>query len=433
MWNYPMETLPQAELQALQLEKLRKTVWRMYQNVPMYRERMQKMRVSPEDIQTLADLKKLPFMVKDDLRDNYPFGLFAVPNEDIVRVHASSGTTGKPTVVGYTKHDLDVWSECVARSIGCAGGTRNDTIQIAYGYGLFTGGLGLHDGATRIGMTVVPMSGGNTKRQIMLMKDFNATMLACTPSYALMLAETMHEAGIKMPNLRAGVFGAEPWTDDMRKRLESLMGIDALDIYGMADLMGPGIASECMEKNGMHIWEDFFLAEIIDPDTGEEVKDGEYGELVISAIDKEGFPVLRYRTRDITRFITQPCPCGRTHKRIARFRGRTDDMIVVKGVNVFPSQVETVLLRLADKGVAPHYMLVVDRVNNTDTLEVQVELDSTLVTDQVGELEKLQRLIAAELHQALLVSVHVRLMEPKSLPRSEGKIKRIIDKRNLFS
>ena len=433
MWNRPNETMDREALRSLQLERLQKTIHRVYQNVASYREKMQQKGLLPGDVKSLEDLRHLPFTIKDDLRDNYPFGLFAAPMGDIVRIHASSGTTGKPTVVGYTQNDINYWSECVARSLGCAGGERGDVVQIAYGYGLFTGGLGLHYGAEHMGATVVPVSGGNTQRQIMLMQDFGATILACTPSYAILMGETMREMGIDRSALkiRAGIFGAEPWTEQMRQRLEELWGIVALDIYGLSEIMGPGVAMECMEaKNGLHIWEDHFLPEIIDPDTEEVLPDGQMGELVITTITKEGLPIVRYKTHDITCIIPEPCVCGRTHRRIQRMRGRTDDMLIIRGVNVFPSQVETVLMNV--RGVASHYQLVVDRINNLDTLEVQVELMPELMGDRVSEIEGLQRELAHRIASALGVNATVRLVEPKTIQRSEGKSKRIIDNRKLY-
>lgn len=432
MFNPQVETMARSEIQALQLKRLQKTVERCYHNSRFYREKMDALSVKPEDIQTLDDVRRLPFTNKTDLRDNYPFGLFSAPMEEIVRVHASSGTTGKPTTVGYTKNDIDAWAECTARALGCAGGKKNDVVQISYGYGLFTGGLGLHYGAERLGATALPTSSGNTQRQIMLMQDFGTSILACTPSYALMLGETMRDMGIDTNKLRlrAGTFGAEPWTEGMRQQIEELMGIDALDIYGLSETMGPGVAIECKEeKHGLHIWEDQFLVEILDPETCEPVPDGEVGELVITTINKEGMPTLRYRTHDLTSIIPEPCSCGRTHRKIARLKGRTDDMFIVRGVNVFPSQVETVLTKV--KGVMPHYLIVVDRVHNSDTMEVQVELHPDAVSDTVKNIEGIRATLSKELQSYLGISAKVRLLPPKELERSEGKAKRVIDKRKF--
>jgi len=402
MWNRPVET-----------------VERVYKNVPVYRERMQAAGVQPSDIQSLKDLRLLPFTQKTDLRDNYPYGLFAAPQEEIVRIHASSGTTGKPIVAGYTQHDLGVWAEVVARCLGCAHVTREDTVQVAYGYGLFTGGLGLHGGVERIGAKVIPISAGNTKRQLMLMQDLGTTAVACTPSYALLMGETMRDTGTDFSKLklRVGLFGAEPWTEGMRKRIEELLHIDALDIYGLTETMGPGVAMECLEsKEGMHIWEDHFIAEILDPATGEPLPDGETGELCITTISKEGMPTIRYRTHDLTSFILEPCPCGRTHRRIRKLRGRTDDMLIIRGV----------------KGIAPRYLLVVDRVNNLDVLEVQVELSPELAFDEVRKIEALSHRVQRAIEQVLGLSIHMRLVEPGTIERSEGKSKHIVDKRQLF-
>ncbi len=432
VWNRPIELMQRADLEALQLERLQHTVRRVYQHVPVYRERMQARGISPEDIRSIADLRMLPFTQKTDLRDNYPYGLFAAPQEEIVRIHASSGTTGKPIVAGYTAHDVQVWSEVVARCLGCAGLTRKDTVQVSYGYGLFTGGLGLHYGVEKIGAKVVPTSAGNTKRQLMLMEDLGTTAIACTPSYALMLAEGLRDENFDMGRLalRIGIFGAEPWTEGMRDEIQRLLGIKALDIYGLTETIGPGVAMECLEaQSGLHMWEDHFMFEIIDPDTEEPLPDGEVGELVITTISKEGMPTLRYRTHDLTSVIPEPCPCGRTHRRIRRLRGRTDDMLIIRGVNVFPSQVEAAILGI--EGIAPRYLLVVDRINNMDVLEVQVELSPELVSDEVRKLEQLGRDVTRAIEQVLGVSVKVRLMNPGSIQRSEGKSQRTIDKRQL--
>lgn len=432
MFDPRVETMAQSELKALQLTRLQKTVARCYNNSSFYKKKMDEAGVKPEDIRTLDDLRRLPFTNKTDLRDNYPFGMFSAPMEEIVRVHASSGTTGKPTTVGYTKNDIEAWSGCTARALACAGAGKNDVVQVSYGYGLFTGGLGLHYGVERLGATVLPISSGNTQRQIMLMQDFGTSIVACTPSYALMLGETMRDMGVDRSKLRlkAGVFGAEPWTEGMRTQIEELMGIDALDIYGLSETMGPGVAIECREeKHGLHIWEDQFIVEILDPETCEPLPDGEVGELVITTINKEGIPTLRYRTHDLTCIIPEPCSCGRTHRRIARLKGRTDDMLIVRGVNVFPSQVETVLTRV--DGVVPHYLIVVDRKNNSDTMEVQVELHPDAVSDTVKNIESIRATLSKELQSYLGISAKVRLLPPKELERSEGKAKRVIDKRKF--
>ncbi|ABZ85100.1 phenylacetate-coa ligase [Heliomicrobium modesticaldum Ice1] len=429
IWNRPMETMARKELQALQLQRLKALVERVYHNVPAYREKMQAAGLTPRDVQSLEDLRRLPFTVKQDLRDHYPYGLFAAPMREIVRVHASSGTTGNPIVVGYTRRDLDTWSEVTARTLACAGADADAVVQVSYGYGLFTGGLGIHYGAEKIGATVVPMSGGNTQRQIKLMQDFGATILACTPSYALYLAEAIQEMKIPREKLRlkAGIFGAEPWTEEMRRELEYRLQIMAIDIYGLSEVIGPGVASECPVKNGLHIFEDHFIPEIIDPETEQPLPYGEKGELVFTTITKEGFPVIRYRTRDISVLHAEPCPCGRTHVRMEKVSGRSDDMIIIRGVNVFPSQVESVLLKLGL--TEPHYVLVVDRVGSLDTLEVWVEVSDKLFSDEVRNLEKIERTIQRELESLLGLTARVRLVEPKSIERSEGKAKRVIDRR----
>lgn len=427
----PVEVLDREKLQELQLERLRNTVDRLYRQVPFYRKKLDEIGYRPGDIRSLEDLRRLPFTAKDDLRDNYPFGLFAVPLRDIVRIHASSGTTGKPTVVGYTAGDLRTWADLVARTIVAAGGTKDDIVHVAYGYGLFTGGLGLHYGAELLGATVLPMSGGNTKRQVRLMVDFGSTILCCTPSYALNIAEVMEEMGISKDDikLKAGIFGAEPWSAEMRVQIEERLGLSAHDIYGLSELVGPGVSIECQEKNGLHIFEDCFIPEIIDPATGEVLPPGEKGELVLTNINKEGMSLLRYRTRDISRIIAEPCPCGRTHVRMERVTGRTDDMLIIRGVNVFPSQVEAVLMQIP--GLSPHYQLVVDRVGSLDVLEVQVEVSPEIFSDEIKQLESLQQRIADEIQSYLGIGVKVRLMEPRSIQRSEGKAVRVIDKRKI--
>jgi len=427
----PVEVLEREELEKLQLKRLQETVDRLYQKVPFYRKKLDEAGFRPGDIKSLDDLKKLPFTTKDDLRDNYPFGLFAVPMRDIVRIHASSGTTGKPTVVGYTANDIRTWADLVARTIVAAGGTPDDIVHVAYGYGLFTGGLGLHYGAEMLGATALPMSGGNTKRQIRMMVDFGSTILCCTPSYALNIAEVMREMGVTLDDikLKSGILGAEPWSDEMRVQIEEALRISAHDIYGLSEVVGPGVSIECAEKRGLHVFEDCFIPEIIDPSTGEVLPPGQKGELVFTNINKEGLALLRYRTRDISSLETSPCPCGRTHVRMSRITGRTDDMLIIRGVNVFPSQVEAVLMQIP--GLSPHYQLVVDRVENLDVLEVQVEVSPEIFSDEIKRLEELEARIRDEVQSYLGVSVKVRLMEPRSIQRSEGKAVRVIDKRKI--
>ncbi|NLX00981.1 MAG: phenylacetate--CoA ligase [Syntrophomonadaceae bacterium] len=430
-WDKEKECMPRKELEELQLRRLKETVYRVYAFVPAYKEKMDQAGIKPEDIKSLKDLQKLPFTTKQDLRDNYPFGLFALPMSEVVRIHSSSGTTGKPTVVGYSKKDIDTWSELMARALTSAGATRYSVIQNAYGYGLFTGGLGVHYGAEKIAASVIPSSGGNTKRQIMLMQDFGTTVLTCTPSYALFMSEVMREMGIE-PNdlkLKAGIFGAEPWSENMRREIENKLEIDAYDIYGLSEIIGPGVAIECPNKQGLHIAEDHFLAEIIDPINEEVLEDGNQGELVITTISKEALPIIRYRTRDLTSLDKNICDCGRTHVRMQKVLGRSDDMVIIRGVNVFPSMVESVLLNIP--GVEPHYLLIVDRKGNLDQLEVQVEVSEQLFSDEVRKLEELGAIIAKEMESALGVNARIRLVEPKSIERSEGKAKRVIDKRNI--
>ncbi|MDL2225330.1 phenylacetate--CoA ligase [Eubacteriales bacterium OttesenSCG-928-M02] len=433
IWNEQYECMERGELSALQLSRLQDMVTRAYHNVPLYKEKMDAMGVIPEDIKTLDDIRRLPFTVKDDLRENYPFGLFAVPQEEIVRIHASSGTTGKPTVVGYTKEDLDIWSEVMARTLTSGGVTKNSVVQVSFGYGLFTGGLGAHYGVEAVGASVVPTSAGNTKRQLMLMEDFGVECLCCTPSYALFLSEAMDELGVDKSklNLKYGVFGAEPWTAEMRQKVEDGLGIRSTDIYGLSEIIGPGVSFECEVQNGMHINEDHFLAEIIDPDTLEVLPYGEEGELVITTITKTGQPLIRYRTRDITRLTIAPCACGRTFVKMDKVVGRSDDMLIIRGVNVFPSQIEAVLMGMGN--VTPHYQLVVDRVDNLDTLEVWVEMGPDMVSDTVRNIERIQRTIEGEIRSTLNVGVKVRLVEPKTIARSEGKAVRTIDNRQMNS
>ncbi len=431
-FNEEFETLPRPALEALQLKRLRDVLERVYTSVPFYRLSFDKAGIRPSDVNSLQDLQRLPFTTKQDMRDSYPYGLFAAPMEEIVRIHASSGTTGKPTVVGYTKKDIDTWADLMARTLVTAGAHKGDIIHNAYGYGLFTGGLGVHNGAERLGASVIPISGGNTIRQLMIMQDFGSTVLTCTPSYSLFMAEEAREAGIDFSKLklRIGIFGAEPWSDAMRAEIEAKLNLTALDIYGLSEIMGPGVAMECFEgKNGLHIWEDHFIPEIIDPDTGERVKEGERGELVITTITKQGIPLIRYRTRDISSLNYEQCICGRTHARLARMSGRSDDMLIIRGVNVFPSQIESILVRI--EGVEPHYLLVVDRRDNLDTLEVQVEVDERIFSDEIKVLQALGRLIEKEIKDMLGVTCTVKLVEPKTIQRSEGKSKRVIDNRKL--
>ena len=426
----PMEAAPLHEIRALQSYRLSRTVRRVYENVPFYRKKFDELGIKPDDIKSVDDLPKLPFTYKQDLRDNYPYGLFAAPMDEVVRIHASSGTTGKQTVVGYTQNDLDMWAECAGRALTAAGGDSSDFVHVSYGYGLFTGGLGLHDGAGRIGASVIPASTGNTRRQLQIFKDFHSTILCCTPSYALFLGEARRDAGIPLSeiSLKAGVFGAEPWTDEMRRKIEELLGIRAYDIYGLSEITGPGVAYECSEQTGMHINEDFFIAEIIDPETGEVLPEGEKGELVFTTITKEALPLTRYRTRDITMLTREPCSCGRSFVKMKKVMGRSDDMLIIRGINVFPSQVEAVLLEL---GMQPHYMLVVDRVNNLDTLEIQVEMDEGMQIDAVRMIEQKENQIAKAVESTLNITAKIRLVSPKTIERSEGKAKRVIDKRSL--
>ena len=429
-FNEEFETLPRPALEALQLKRLQQVLERVYRNVPFYKESFDRAGIRPGDVKSLADLRRLPFTTKQDMRNSYPYGLFAAPMEEIVRIHASSGTTGKPTVVGYTSRDISNWSDLMARSFVAAGAHRGDIIHNAYGYGLFTGGLGAHYGAERLGASVIPISGGNTKRQIMIMQDFGSTVLTCTPSYSLFMAEEAKTEGVDFKNLklRVGIFGAEPWSEAMRREIEAKLNLDAIDIYGLSEIMGPGVAIECIEaKSGLHIWEDHFLPEIIDPESGEVLPEGEQGELVITTITKEGIPLIRYRTRDITSLTYAPCVCGRTHARLARMSGRSDDMLIIRGVNVFPSQIESILVRI--EGVEPHYLLIVDREENLDTLEVQVEVGEELFSDEIKVLQSLAKRIEKEIKENLGVTSRVKLVEPKTIQRSEGKAKRVIDNR----
>lgn len=431
-WNEQIETAPRSELEALQSYRLSRTVRRVYENVPFYKELFDCHGVSPADIRTVQDLSKLPFTVKQDLRDTYPYGLFATDLENVVRIHASSGTTGKQTVVGYTQNDIDVWSECAARALAAAGGKAKDFVHVSYGYGLFTGGMGLHYGAEKMKATAIPASVGNTRRQITIMQDFGSSILCCTPSYALYLGESIEEMGIDKSTLKlkAGIFGAEPWTEEMRREIEKKLGIKAYDIYGLSEVMGPGVSFECECQNGMHINEDHFIPEIIDPETGEVLPDGEQGELVFTCITKEALPLIRYRTKDIVRLSKEKCACGRTLVKMSKVLGRSDDMLIIRGVNVFPSQVESVLLEI--EGVTANYLLIVDRVNNLDTLEIQVEMSPDMPFDAVRMIEEKESEIKAKVDSLLGISAKVRIVSPKTIARSEGKAKRVIDNRNSY-
>jgi phenylacetate-CoA ligase len=426
------ETMPREDLETIILRRLKTTIDRIYSNVPFYRLKFEENGITPDDIRSLEDLQRIPFTTKEDLRDNYPYGMFAVPMDNVVRIHASSGTTGQPTVVGYTARDVNTWAELMARSLAAGGATREDIIHNAYGYGLFTGGLGVHYGAEKLGASVIPVSGGNTKRQIVIMKDFGPTILTATPSYALHLAEVADEMGVSFEDLKFkfGIFGAEPWSENMREDIEKKLNLTAVDIYGLSEVIGPGVAIECYEaKNGLHIFEDHFIPEIIDPATGDVLPYGETGELVFTSITKEAFPVIRYRTRDITSLNPEPCICGRTHIRMNRVSGRTDDMLIIRGVNVFPSQIESVLMEMDD--VEPHYQLLVDREGTLDTLTVMVEVGEQIFSDEVKHLQDLERKISKNIKDYLGVSAKVKLVEPKAIARSEGKAIRVIDKREM--
>ena len=431
IYNPQIEQMPRDELKKLQSALLIKQVERMYERVECFRNRMDLNGVKPSHIKSIDDLHLLPFSYKKDLRDYYPYGLFAEPMENIVRLHASSGTTGKQIVVGYTRNDLDNWSGTIARSLSAAGADKNTFLQNAFGYGFFTGGLGIHDGATKIGATLIPIAAGNTQRQITTMVDFGSTMITCTPSYAMYLAEAIEEMGVRDKiKLKAGIFGAEPWSEDMRHAIESKLGIKAYDIYGLSEIQGPGVAYECEYQCGMHICEDLFVAEIIDPDTGEVLPEGSTGELVFTTLAKEGFPVIRYRTRDICSLIYEPCRCGRTHIRMNKPTGRSDDMLIIRGVNVFPSQIEEVLLKVGGD-ITPNYQIIVDRVNNTDTFDINVEMSDAFLHDEVRSIERLEKSIVDELRSVLGIGVKVHLVNPKSITRSEGKAKRVIDNRKI--
>ena len=430
-WEPDKECMAREDLEQLQLERLQSTLYRVGTHVPFYKKKFDELKFNYDNVRSLDDLRRLPFTIKQDLRDNYPYGLFAVPLRDVVRVHSSSGTSGQATVVGYTRNDIKTWSNLVARVITAAGVTKNDVIQIAFGYGLFTGGFGLHYGAELVGTSVIPISSGNTKRQIQIMKDFKTTALVCTPSYALVMADTMMEMGIN-PNglsLRYGLFGGEPWSEGMRREINEKLGIIATDNYGLSEVMGPGVSGECLECNGLHINEDHFLLEILDPNTLEPVPEGEVGELVITTLTKEAFPMIRYRTRDLTRFIPGPCACGRTMRRMQRVMGRSDDMLIIKGVNVFPMQIEKVLFEV--EGIEPHYQIIVDRENHTDRITVLVEVMESIFFDEMKKQRMVIDRIKSRLASALGLQVEVKLVEEKTLERYEGKAKRVIDRRQL--
>jgi phenylacetate-CoA ligase len=428
IWDQQHETMSRAAIEKLQSERLARTVHTVCERVPFYKERFAKAGLTPGDIKSIHDLEKIPFTTKDDFRDQYPFGLFAVPKRDVIRIHCSSGTTGKPTVVGYTRRDIETWSELVARFLTAAGVTADDTVQIAFGYGLFTGGFGLHYGVEKVGATLVPASSGFTERQLKLMADFGVTVLVCTPSYALYLGETAVTMGLADKlRIRIGCFGAEPWTERMRESIEGKLGILATDNYGLSEVIGPGVAGECSERCGHHISEDHFIAEVIDPDTGERLPEGEVGELVLTTLTKEALPVLRYRTRDLTALHYEPCACGRTFARMERVHGRTDDMLIIRGVNVFPSQIETALLEV--EGTEPHYRITIDRENGLDTITLEVEIKDSLFRDEMKGMVELEKKLSDKLANALGLRPRLRLVEPRSITRSEGKAKRVIDLR----
>jgi len=426
-----VDYLPRNFLEEIQLHRLQKMVQRVYENVPFYRQRMDENKVKPEHIRSIKDIELLPFTVKTDLRDTYPFGLFASPMPEIVRLHASSGTTGKPIVVAYTKEDIDVWCNVMVRSLAACGVDRGDIVQNAYGYGLFTGGLGFHYGAESLGATVIPISGGNTDRQIMIMKDFNVTVICCTPSYFVHIIERAGELGIDLKSLplRIGIFGAEPWSEAMRQYIEREANIKTFDIYGLSEIIGPGVGNECICQNGLHIFEDHFYPEIIDPETLKPLPDGEEGELVFTTLSKKAMPMIRYRTRDITAFYNEPCPCGRTIRKIKKISRRSDDMFIIRGVNVFPSQIETALL--AVEGSTPHYQIKLTREHGLDQMEILIEVTSEMFSDRIAEMEKLQEKFVQSIERIINIRANVRLVEPHSIPRSEGKAKRVVDLRKI--
>ncbi|MCX8033889.1 MAG: phenylacetate--CoA ligase [Thermodesulfovibrio sp.] len=430
-WNKELECISEEQLKELQFQRLKNTVKMAYEKVPYYRKKFDEAGITPDDIKKLDDLRKIPFTSKADLREVYPFGMFASPLSEIVEIHMSSGTTGKPVVAGYTLNDIEIWGEVMARCLTMIGTTKNDIVQVAYGYGLFTGGFGVHYGARKIGCMIVPASAGNTRRQIEIMRDFGTTILACTPSYALYMAEVAQEMGIEPTTLKlkAGCFGAEMWTEAMRTEIEKRFGLNAYNIYGLTEIIGPGVAHECVEKKGFHVFEDHFIAEIIDPDTGDPLPEGKRGELVLTTITREGMPMLRFRTRDITSLIEGKCACGRTFNRIERIRGRTDDMIKVRGVMLFPYQIEQAILEV--QGVEPHYQIVITRPQHLDEIEVMVEMSKETFSDEVKHIENLKKNLERRIEDIIGIRVKVTLVEPKTLPRSEGKAKRIIDKRSL--
>lgn len=429
IWNEQAEKMPRDLLEKLQLERLKSTLHHVYNNVPFYRRTFDDKGIKPENVHSLHNLTIFPFTEKNDLRENYPYGMFAVPLKDIIRIHSSSGTTGRPTVVGYTRNDLQLWSELVARIMVAAGTTKDDIIQISFGYGLFTGALGLHYGGELIGATVIPVSSGNTRRQVLFMQDFKSTVLVGTPSYALYLAEALQELNVDIRSLklRLGLFGGEPWSEKMRTEIESRINISATDNYGLSEVMGPGVSGECEVKKGMHIAEDYFIVETINPDTGEVLPPGSKGELVLTTLMKEALPLIRYRTRDLTQIITEPCDCGRTFVRMTKTNGRTDDMLIIRGVNVYPSQIESVLTGIEE--VAPHYLLIVSREGALDELEVQVEVTERFFFDEMRKMKELDESIRKRIEEVLGLSIRVKLVEPKTIQRSEGKAKRVIDNR----
>ncbi|MCD6354864.1 MAG: phenylacetate--CoA ligase [Prolixibacteraceae bacterium] len=431
IWNEKIECATRDEMKAIQSERLKRTIERVYHNIPAYRAKMQEKGLIPDDIKGVDDLSKLPFTNKSDLSDCYPFGMFTVPMSEIVRLHSSSGTTGKPTVVGYTRNDLQMWAEVVTRALGMAGVHKNDIVQVAYGYGLFTGGLGIHYGTENLGAAVIPISGGNTKKQIQLMQDFGTTVIACTPSYALFLSEVMAEMGVNPESLklRVGIFGAEPWSENMRKEIEAKLKIKAIDIYGLSEVVGPGVSCECEQQAGMHINEDHFIPEIIDPETLEPLPAGEIGELVFTTVTKEGIPIIRYRTRDLTRLNYDKCACGRTLVRMEKCMGRSDNMLIIRGVNVFPSQIESVLLEMSE--TEPHYLLIVEREGTLDVLKLMVEVQEQFFSDEIKELENLRKKITQNIQSTLGISVNVKLVEPRTIERTAGKAKRVIDNRKI--
>jgi len=431
IWNKEYETMPDNERKKLQFERLLNILNYVYGKVPYYKQSFDKNGIKPSDFKQLSDISKFPTLTKFEMRDNYPFNLFAKPLKEITRLHASSGTTGKPVVAGYTKNDIETWAEVMARTLACGDCTADDVVQNAYGYGLFTGGLGVHYGAEKIGATVIPISGGNTKRQIMLMQDFGSTLITCTPSYALNIAEVAEsmDVDIKSLKIRCGLLGAEPWTEEMRKDIEKHLNISAIDIYGLTEVIGPGVSSECEEKNGLHIFDDHFYPEIIDPETLEPLPEGSVGELVFTTMTKEAFPIIRYRTRDITRLFYEPCRCGRTHARMERIRGRDDDMLIIRGVNVFPTQIESVLLGMEE--TEPHYHIHVSRKGTLDLLEIWIEVGEKYFSDEIKQLEALSKKIAHEIQSVIGVSARIKLVEPKTIERSEGKAKRVTDHRKL--